>query len=57
MLCGKTSHWFKQLTKILAFDNASSHVSEIFHYSVKKKSILNPLKSILSLPQVLRRHT
>lgn len=27
ILCGKNDHWFKQLTKMLAFDNASSHVS------------------------------
>lgn len=34
ILCSKeTSHWFIQPTKMLAFDNANFHVSEIFHYS------------------------
>ena len=38
ILCSKdTSHWFLQPTKMLAFDDANFHVSEIFQYSRKKK--------------------
>lgn len=35
LLFRKTSQWFRQLTKMLPFDNANFHVSEDFPYSKK----------------------